>query len=138
MKNIQTILSDFFDGNKTIEETIINLEQRSNEINDELKFYRDFKDEYFEQIAELKNNYPDGYNGYIFEVRNGATRFSYNNISEWQEINNQLKECEAKYKQVFLSIQKGIMVADSDGQELELPKVNYGKPSVIIKKTRNG
>lgn len=129
----QDILDKFFNGNSNIEDTIIQLENKRKELEEELKFIKDFKDEYFEQIAELKNTYPDGYNGYLFEVRNGSTRFSYKNISEWIEANKHLKDIESKYKQVFLSRQKGIMVASEDGEELELPEVDYGSGSVILR-----
>ena len=72
--------------------------------------------------------------GYVFEKRNGATRYSYKNIPEWQTYNEALKNCEARHKQAFISRQKGLLIASEDGEEIVLPEVNYSKNGLIVKK----
>ena len=72
--------------------------------------------------------------GFTFEKRNGSTRYSFSHIPRIAELKNEIKEIEAKSKQAFISVQKGILVADKDGLEIELPKVTYTKDSLIVKK----
>lgn len=71
--------------------------------------------------------------GVKFEIRNGATRYSYKNITEWQNKSKELKELEARAKQAFIAKQKGILTATEDGEEIELPEVNYSKDSLVVK-----
>ena len=72
--------------------------------------------------------------GFTFEKRNGSTRYSFSHIPRIAELKNEIKEIEAKSKQAFISVQKGILVADQDGLEIELPKITYTKDSLIVKK----
>ena len=98
--------------------------------------------EAYKQIEPLAQNEASDYadktfseNGFIFEKRNGATRYSYNHIPEVFVLKQKLKETEAKYKHAFLSTQKGLMPISEDGEELMLPKVSYSKDSLIVKKS---
>lgn len=72
-------------------------------------------------------------NGIEYTKKNGATRYTYKNIPEWQEANDRLKEIEARSKQAFISKQKGILSATEDGEEIILPTVNYSKNSLLVK-----
>jgi hypothetical protein len=72
--------------------------------------------------------------GFKFEVRNGAKRFDYSNISEWKEIQSKLKETEEKYKSAFMARQKGLLTASEDGEELEMPELKISKDSLVLKK----
>lgn len=74
------------------------------------------------------------YAGFHFEKRNGSKRFSYKNIPEWQTYDKAKKDCEARYKQAFLSSQKGLLPVTTDGEELILPEVTYTKDSLIVKR----
>lgn len=92
------------------------------------------------QIEELAMNEAENYsgktfeyNGFKFEKRNGATRYSYKNIAKWKEANKNLKDIESEAKQAFIAKQKGMMVASEDGEEIELPEVNYSKDSLVVK-----
>lgn len=71
--------------------------------------------------------------GFKFEIRKGATRYSYKNISIWRDKNKELKEIESRAKAAFLAKQKGMLTATDDGEEIELPEVNYSKDSLIVK-----
>lgn len=73
------------------------------------------------------------HDGVKFEIRNGATRYNYKGISAWSEKQKELKTIEERSKQAFIAKQKGILTATEDGEEIELPEVNYSKNSLIVK-----
>lgn len=72
--------------------------------------------------------------GFTFEKRNGSTRYSFNHIPEVVKLKEQIKEIETKSKQAFIAQQKGLLTADTNGEEIPLPKVSYTKDSLIVKK----
>ena len=129
MTQITKILDDYFKGNKSLEDTLIECETIKKSYDEQLKLLSDFKSELLEDIDALKSEYPDGYKGYTFEVRNGGMMYSYKDIPEWIEAKSHLKGIEDKYKSFALSAMKG---AEFD---CELPEISYRKSSVIIKKT---
>lgn len=71
--------------------------------------------------------------GQKFELRNGGTTFDYKGIKEWEEAKKNLSDIEEKYKQAFISYEKGLLNVTLDGEELTLPKVSYRKSSLIVK-----
>lgn len=71
--------------------------------------------------------------GFKFQIRNGATRYSYKHIPEWQTAQEGLKEVEERYKAAFVARQKGLLTASEDGEEMILPEVNRSKDSLIVK-----
>jgi len=71
--------------------------------------------------------------GIEFEKHNGSRRFSYKDISIWQEKNKELKDIEKKAKHAFEAKQKGMLTATKDGEEIELPSVKYTKDSLIVR-----
>ena len=112
-----------------------------------LEVYANFKrskdliDEAIKQVEPSAHREADLYSeksftqsGFIFEKRNGATRYSFNHIPEIVELKQQLKFAESKYKHAFLSQQKGLLTASEDGEEMIMPKVSYSKDSLIVKK----
>jgi len=133
---IKSIISDYYEGNIQLEDALVIMEEQKNKLEEEINFYKEFKQELSEEISSLKNEFPDGYKGYSFEVRNGRTMYSFENIKEWLDVDNQKKEIEKRYKAIFKAKSKGIEFADIDknGEQLDLPTVTYGKQSVIIKK----
>ena len=130
---IQDILNKYFDGNIQLEDALIQLELKRHELETELLFLKDFKHEKSDDISVLSKEYKEGYNGYRFEVRNGRVTYNYKGIEEWETYDKAKKECEARYKQALISKQKGLLIASKDGEEMQLPEISYGKPSVIIK-----
>ena len=96
--------------------------------------------EAIKQIEEIAFNEADLYSektfkdsGFVFEKRNGGIRYSFKHIEEWQELENQKKEVEARSKQAYLSMQRNLLVGTEDGEEVEIPKVSYTKSSLIVK-----
>ena len=78
------------------------------------KMYADAERQILEQVLEESTNYFENTfktAGFEFTKRSGATRFSYKEIEEWQINNKALKNCEAKYKQAFISKQNNLLVA---------------------------
>ena len=71
--------------------------------------------------------------GFEYQLRNGGRRFSYSHIPKWIEVKEQLKKVEAQHKQAFISKQKGMLIANQDGEEIILPKVSYNKDSLTVK-----
>jgi len=72
-------------------------------------------------------------NGFKFQIRNGATRYSYKHIPDWQTVQKELKEVEERYKAAFIARQKGLLTASADGEELILPEITRSKDSLVIK-----
>lgn len=130
MRNVKDIIEDHFNGNLTLEDALVQLQERNDAIAEEADMYKHFKSEKENEIAQLKADYPDGYNGYEFEVRQGRTMLSFKHIKEWQEYNNNLKDCEKRYKGFLDSAMAG---ADID---VELPEISYAKNSVIVKRSK--
>ena len=96
--------------------------------------------EAIKQIEGIAFNEADLYSektfqdsGFLFEKRNGGIRYSFKHIEEWQELDNQKKEVEAKSKQAYLAMQRNLLVGTEDGEEIEMPKVSYSKSSLIVK-----
>ena len=72
-------------------------------------------------------------NGYKFQIRNGATRYSYKHIPEWAEAQTKVKDVEERYKASYLARQKGLLTATQDGEELVYPEITRSKDSLIVK-----
>ena len=71
--------------------------------------------------------------GIKFERRNGATRYDFKHIEEWQNINTQLKNFEKSSKQALAASKHGANYVNADGEGIPLPKVTYNRDSLIIK-----
>ena len=132
---IQNILNRYFDGNISIEDALLECEEKRRELEMELTFLKDFKQEKAEEVATIAKEYEDGYKGFRFEVRQGRITYNYRGIEEWDEINKQKQDVEKKYKSMLNAKINGAIHANvsADGEELKLPEISYGKPSVIIK-----
>lgn len=131
---IKTI-EDYRDGNVTLEDALISVETQRNVLEKVLDEIKSFKQENSGLIADLSKEYREGYKGYLFEVRNGARRFSYKGIPEWENASTKVKDIEGKYKSMFEAKLKGNPHANisEDGEELPLPEIFYNAPSVIVK-----
>lgn len=106
----------------------------------ELKHLSDIATEALKEVKDLALQetelYPEkkfDLDGFTFERRNGATRYSYSHIPKWQEKQKELKDIEAEAKQAFLASQKGMLVATEDGEEIILPEPIYSQDSLIVK-----
>lgn len=106
-----------------------------------LKRTKDLIDEAIKQVEPLAHDEASLHQentfsecGFTFEKRNGATRYSFSHIPKIKELKDEIKEIETKSKQAYISMQKNIMVADENGEEIPLPKVSYSKDTLIVKK----
>jgi len=74
-------------------------------------------------------------NGQKYELRNGATRFSFEHIEEYKEKKAELKALEEKYKLAYKNNKLNLSSLDeSTGEVIELPRVTQSKSSLIVKK----
>jgi len=74
-------------------------------------------------------------NGQKYELRNGASRFSFDHIEEYAEKKAELKQLEEKYRIAYKNNQLNLSSLDeSTGEVLELPIVKVSKSSLIVKK----
>jgi len=73
-------------------------------------------------------------NGLKITLNSGRRSFDFKECRSWVEVKEQLKEREIVLKRnwEFANANPGAMAADADGVEIELPKVTYSKPSLII------
>lgn len=84
--------------------------------------------------AETFGESSFSHNGQKYEVRNGATRYSFKDIPEWIEANNNLKQIEEKYKTAYKNRQMNLSSLDeTTGELLQLPTVTKSKSSLIVK-----
>ena len=84
--------------------------------------------------AETFGESTFSHNGQKYEVRNGATRYSFKEIPEWVEANNNLKQIEEKYKTAYKNRQMNLSSLDeTTGELLQLPTVTQSKSSLIVK-----
>ena len=102
---------------------------------------KDLFDEAAKQIEPQAQNEASEYAeksfseaGFIFEKRNGATRFTFSHIPEVKKLSDKIKEIQEKSKQAYLAKQKNLLTADENGEEIPMPKVSYSKDSLIVKK----
>lgn len=128
-------MENYKEGNISLEDALIQLETERNVLEQVLEGIKNFKQQYSGEIADLAKEYKEGYKGFTFEVRNGSRRFSYKGIPEWENASKTVKDVEGKYKSMFEAKLKGNPHANisEDGEELPLPEVSYGAPSVIVK-----
>ena len=133
--NAIQIIDDYRDGNTSLEDALIEIETQRNVLEKVLDEIKAFKRENSGLIADISKEYPKGYRGFTFEVRNGARRFSYKGIPEWENASKTVKDVEGKYKSMFEAKLKGNPHANisEDGEELPLPEIFYNAPSVIVK-----
>lgn len=106
----------------------------------EMKRFSDIVIKAVKQIEDLATEEAYTYgekdfetHGFKFQIRNGATRYSYKNIPAWQIVQEELKEVEERYKAAFIARQKGLLTASLDGEELVLPEITKSKDSLVVK-----
>ena len=107
----------------------------------EIKDYNNFITDAIKQLEPLalseSLNFPEKTfecNGYEITKRDGSTLWSYKNIPLWNELKDKLKLVEEQSKQAFLSRQKGLLIANEDGEEIIFPEISYSKSGLVVKK----
>ena len=71
--------------------------------------------------------------GIKFERRNGATRYDFKHIEQWQMMHQDLKKFEMQSKQALAAMKNGANYIDEHGEQIPVPKVTYLKDSLITK-----
>jgi len=71
--------------------------------------------------------------GHKFEQRNGAIRYTFSHLPQWQAADNAKKLVEQQSKQALKAMQIGNTIIDEDGVVIQPPKVSYTKDSLIVK-----
>ena len=71
--------------------------------------------------------------GHKFEQRNGAIRYTFSHLPQWQAADNAKKLIEQQSKQALKAMETGNTIIDADGCIVEPPKVLYSKDSLIVK-----
>lgn len=129
MTQVFDTMQQYEDGNKNALDAYLQLrhfKEQAQEICDAIKEW-----EYLnaEIIANEANDYPQGYNGYKVAMVGGRKTYDFSRINEIQEAKDRVKELEDKYKAILEAKLKGATHANvsDDGEELELPEINYGK-----------
>ena len=86
-------------------------------------------------LAEAENYSETTFSehGYTFTKRNGGARYSFDNISEWVDKKQELKEIEERAKQAHKAYEKNLTSVSEDGEVIELPVVTYAKDSISVK-----
>lgn len=70
---------------------------------------------------------------YKFEIREGARRYSFKNIEQWNEASKKLKDIEALCKQAAMAYEKGKTIIDDDGEVVPIAEVTFSKSSLVVK-----
>ena len=105
----------------------------------ELKAYKMELDQAIKDLEPVAIDESEKYgksfelHGIKFERRNGATRYDFKHIEEWQKMNTEIKNCEKSSKQALSALKNGFNYIDGNGEEIPLPKVTYNKDTLLIK-----
>lgn len=109
------------------------LKSLSSGLDSVLDTVKEFIEENFEEIIDLSERHNNEYQGHKIIVRNGGRYFNYSNDPVYSNLKDQIKQREELLKQSFIAREKGILVADQDGEEIILPEPLYRKSSISIK-----
>ena len=105
----------------------------------ELKEYKRAIDEAIKQIEPIALEESEKYgksfelHGIKFERRNGATRYDFKHIEQWQMMHQELKRFELQCKQALNAMKYNANYMDENGEQSAVPKVTYTKDSLITK-----
>jgi len=92
--------------------------------------------EVYEQAIEEANNHGgkqfEEY-GFKFEIRNGRATYNYSNIPDWVESKKFIKELEQSHKSALLLKEKGQVMVDENGEEVQPAQVTYSKDTIICR-----
>jgi hypothetical protein len=105
----------------------------------ELKQFKREIDQALKDIEPIALEESDKYgksfelHGIKFERRNGATRYDFKHIEQWQMMHQELKNFEMQSKQALAAMKHGANYIDENGEQIPVPKITYAKDSLITK-----
>lgn len=119
-------------------DALIELRKHKARFEDSLLIIKEHEVKFFDEIVTDTAQYPEGYNGCLFEIRNGRKTFNYKDIPAWVKADKAKKEVEGFYKTMFEAKQKGSVNANitEDGEVLPLPSLSYAKSSITVKQKK--
>lgn len=88
----------------------------------------------FSKAAQLYNKQE--YNGYTIEVRTGGGRYNYDHIQEIVNLNEQIKELQAKAQSSYRIALTSLSAISIDGELIIPAKFIPSKDSIIVKKKK--
>ena len=130
---VGSLIDQYTDGEISGAEALVKLDMLDKDLKEVREMISEWKSENIEQLAALKDEYPDGYMGMLFEYRSGGVMYNFKKIPEIAEVEQKLKELKDKYKIVAKNYDKGLTTSDENGEILPCPEVSYRKDSIILK-----
>ena len=134
--DVENQISDYYNGQVNVLDLLIDFREKKEIIEKALSFIKDFEKENMDAIENEASKYNNHYQGFDVVVRSGRRLFDFSKISEIKNLKAKLKEREEFYKQNFEARQKGLLTASQDGEEVELPEVNYTAGYVEVKRAK--
>jgi len=62
--------------------------------------------------------------------------YDFKGIENIAQKEKELKDLKENHKQAYIQYQKGMLNVNTDGEEIELPKVSYSASYVILKEIK--
>jgi len=105
-----------------------------------------FEDNRINEIANEASQYPEGYCGFEIKMVNGKELYSFKNIPQIVQLDNDKKALEDKFKTAFKGIVKGVVQTteedgvkywiDENSEMQPIPELNIGKSYLLVKEKR--
>ncbi len=105
-----------------------------------------FEDNRINEISNEASNYPEGYCGFEIKMVNGKELYSFKNIPQIVQLDNDKKALEDKFKTAFKGIVKGVVQTteedgvkywiDENSEMQPIPELNIGKSYLLVKEKR--
>jgi|JI10StandDraft_1071094.scaffolds.fasta_scaffold511266_3 hypothetical protein len=105
-----------------------------------------FEDNRINEIANEASQYPEGYCGFEIKMVNGKELYSFKNIPQIVQLDNDKKALEDKFKTAFKGIVKGVVQTteedgvkywiDENSEMQPIPELNIGKSYLLVKQKR--
>ena len=129
MINTEQLVQDVMDGKQNPYEALYLLKKLLTDTKVAIEIV---EVEAFNQCEYEDKNFING--NFKIEKRNGGKIWNFKNVDEWNTYDKAKKECEDRLKAAYLANEKGLQMADEDGEIVPLPIVTFKKDSLIIKK----
>jgi len=120
-----------------------NAKTQADKINEIVKT---FEDNRINEIANEASQYPEGYCGFEIKMVNGKELYSFKNIPQIVQLDNDKKALEDKFKTAFKGIVKGVVQTteedgvkywiDENSEMQPIPELNIGKSYLLVKEKR--
>lgn len=134
INQISEIINSAENGDIGMLHALTDLEDIRIELDASLEFIKDWKDENIDELAMLKEDYPEGYGGYKIEYRSGGYTYKYDHIPEYKNLKIELKRIESEAKMSLSALEKGNTMVNDDGEIVPHAEKYGRKASLILKK----